>query len=77
MSKDITGFAETHKLDEIWKLLNDRLKPAGDQEYLLGVSYKESLGALTRTVNGLYLAIEALQRRVLELELQLDQHINE
>lgn len=66
------GMAETRKLDEIFKLLNERLKPAEDQEYLLGVSYKEALGAVTRSVNGLYSIIEALQNRVLELELKDD-----
>lgn len=62
------GMAETHKLDEIFKLLNERLKPAENQEYLLGVSYKEALGAVTRSVNGLYDVISVLQNRVLELE---------
>jgi len=63
------GMAETHKLDEIFKLLNERLKPPKeDQEYLLGVSYKEALGAVTRSVNGLYDVINVLQNRVLELE---------
>lgn len=71
------GMAETHKLDEIWKLLNERLKPAQDQEYLLGVSYKEALGAVTRTLNGLYVVIEALQHRVLQLELEADKRGSE
>lgn len=62
------GMSETHKLDEIFKLLNERLNPAENQEYLLGVSYKEALGAVTRSVNGLYDAIIVLQNRILELE---------
>lgn len=63
----------TLKLDDIWKLLNERLKPAENQEYLLGVSYKEALGAVTRSVNGLYDVISVLQNRVLELEKYVEE----
>lgn len=41
-------------------------------EYALGVSYKEALDIVNRTINGLYTVIEALQQRVLELELIVD-----
>ena len=41
-------------------------------EYRLGVSYKEAMDAMSRTINGLYDIIEMLQKRVLELELKVD-----
>jgi len=41
-------------------------------EYALGVSYKEALDMLNRTVNNLYTLIEVLQDRVLELEIESD-----
>jgi len=37
-------------------------------EYALGVSYKEALDMLNRTVNNLYDVISVLQNRVLVLE---------
>lgn len=72
MSRTFEGQAETHKLDDIWELLNDRLKPAREQEYLLGLNYKDAMDLMTRSLSGLYVVIEALQNRVLELELELD-----
>lgn len=41
-------------------------------EYRLGVSYQEAMDAMSRTINGLYDIIEILQKRVLELELKVD-----
>lgn len=41
-------------------------------EYRLGVSYQEAMDAMNRTINGLYDIIEILQKRVLELELKVD-----
>jgi len=41
-------------------------------EYRLGISYQEAMDAMSRTINGLYDIIEILQKRVLELELKVD-----
>ncbi len=38
-------------------------------EYRLGVSYQETIDALTRNINELYSIIEKLQERVLLLEI--------
>lgn len=46
-------------------------------EYSLGVSYKEAMDMLTRSINGLYAVIDALQQRVLELELEADKRDSE
>ncbi len=77
MSKPFEGQAETHKLDDIWNLLNERLKPPGDQEFRVGVSYKEAIDALTGTVNWMYGVLDGLQGRVLWLEKEINRIKNE
>lgn len=47
-------------------------KKKEDEEYLLGVSYKEAIDMINRNLNATYSLIQGLQERVLELEKEVD-----